>query len=217
MIGSARAAADVPAGISYREDFGAWWPLYDHKPEKCIQFVRNGLPAVDRVIHYCSHQRIAVQAGGHAGFWPLALAGKFQHVHTFEPERALFDCMTRNCTAANVTMYRHGLGAECGTVPFKSHVSAGSWRVDNEGDHQITLLTVDALKLPHLDALLLDIEGYEEHALAGAWETIQRCRPVILCELLERSAPGIIYWLRYHGYVERERYGRDGIFTHGGK
>jgi hypothetical protein len=32
-------------------------------------------------------------------------------------------------------------------------------------------------------ALLLDIEGYEYHALRGAVETIRRCRPVIQLEL----------------------------------
>lgn len=203
----------APPGISYRADLGAWWPDYDHAPVKCMQFVRHGLPAVDRVAHYCGKMRVAVQAGGHAGFWPMALARHFAHVHTFEPERALFDCMVRNCTAPNVTMYRHGLGAQCGTVAFKSHISAGSWRVDPEGTHRITLLTVDTLKLDTLDALCLDIEGYEVEALAGAAETILRCRPVILCELLPRSKDAIVAWLDEAGYVMRERFGRDGIFT----
>jgi FkbM family methyltransferase len=211
------APAPPPKGIRYREDLGAWWPDYDHAPVKCMQFVRAGLPAVDRVAHYCHKMRVAVQAGGHAGFWPIALAAKFGHVHTFEPERALFDCMVRNCTAPNVTMYRHGLGATCGTVSFRSHVSAGSWRVDPVGEHKITLLTVDTLKLEALDALCLDIEGYEVEALAGAAETIQRCRPVILCELLPRSADQIAAWLAGAGYVQRERYGRDGIYTFRGR
>lgn len=218
MAAQASGVSEVPPGISFRKDFGAWWPLYDHAPEKCIQFVRHGLPAVARVAHYCAKMRECVQAGGHAGFWPLALSERFEHVHTFEPERRLFDCMTRNCTAKNVTMYRHGLGASSGTAAFKSHVSAGSWRVDPDGEHQITLLTIDALKLAHCDAILLDIEGYEVEALRGADDTIDRCRPVILCELLPRSAAAIDGWLSSRGYEQRERYGRDGIYTFkGGK
>lgn len=217
MIEKNRDETGHPPGITYRKDFGAWWPLYDHAPEKCIQFVRHGLPAVERVTHYCTKMRDCVQAGGHAGFWPLALSAHFEHVHTFEPERALFDCMTRNCAAANVTMYRHGLGSKCGPASFKSHVSAGSWRVDPDGEHQINLLTVDVLKLKQLDALLLDIEGYEVEALAGAADTIERCRPVILCELLPRSHAAIDAWLRDHDYKQVERYGRDGIYTYRGK
>lgn len=215
------APPPAPPGISFRRDLGVpggvWWPDYDHAPVKCMQFVQHGLPAVDRVAHFCPKMRVAVQAGGHAGFWAMALAAKFGHVHTFEPERALFDCMTRNCTATNVTFYRHGLGSSCGSVSFKSHVSAGSWRVDQAGEHRITLLTVDTLKLEALDALCLDIEGYEVEALAGAAETILRCRPVILCELLPRSKAAIETWLDEAGYVLRERYGRDGIFTFRGK
>lgn len=206
-----------PPGISWRKDLGAWWPDYDHAPVKCMQFVRHGLPAVDRVAHFCPQMRTAVQAGGHAGFWPIALAAKFGHVHTFEPERALFDCMVRNCTAPNVTMYRHGLGAANGTAAFKSHISAGSWRVDEAGEHQITLLTVDSLALEDCDAILLDIEGYEPQALDGARATIERCRPVILCELLPRSQAAIEGWLAAAGYTLRERFGRDGIYTYRGR
>lgn len=210
-----------PAGITFRRDIGipegVWWPDYDHAPAKCMEFVQHGLPAVDRVAHYCGRMRECVQAGGHAGFWPMALAAKFEHVHTFEPERALFDCMARNCTAANVTMYRHGLGSLAGTVKFRSHVSAGSWRVDDEGDHLITLLTIDQLNLTRCDAILLDIEGYEVQALAGATATIERCRPVILVELLPRSKDAIDECLRRRGYVQRERFGRDGIYTFRGK
>lgn len=211
------APTPPPPGISWRADLGAWWPDYDHNPVKCMEFVRHGLPAIGRVMHYCERMRVAVQAGGHAGFWPLTLAKFFEHVHTFEPERALFDCMQRNCQAPNVTMYRHGLGAAPGPAWFRSHVSAGSWRVDPEGKHLITLLDLDALNLKHVDALLLDVEGYEPQALEGGRCTIERCRPVILVELLPRSKDAIEQWLREAGYVQRERFGRDGIYTWRGK
>lgn len=210
-------ADEAPAGIRYRDDLKAWWPDYDHAPVRCMEFVKHGLPAIDVVLKYCRHRRECVQAGGHAGFWPLALSAHFEHVHTFEPERRLFDCMTLNCGSKNVTMYRHGLGAAPGTVNFRSHVSAGSWRVDPTGEHSITLLAVDALNLKHCDALLLDIEGYEVEALRGALATIERCRPVILCEMLPRSRVEIDDWLRGRGYGVAERFGRDAIYTYRGK
>lgn len=211
------AEETIPPGISYRADLGCWFPLYDHSPVKCMQFVRNGLPAVDRVALRSRRRRVAVQAGGHAGFWPKRLAELFDQVHTFEPEDALYECMTRNCTAENVTMYRHGLGAHSGTAQFKSHVSAGSWRVDPVGEHSITLITVDALNLENLDALLLDIEGYEVEALRGAQLAIVKFRPVILVEMLPRSSEAIDGWLKDHHYACVERYGRDAIYTYGGK
>jgi FkbM family methyltransferase len=210
-------AEEIPEGISYRDDLKAWWPIYDHAPVKCMQFVQHGLPAVDVVAKLCRRRRECVQAGGHAGFWPKALATRFEQVHTFEPERALFECMRRNCEAPNVTMYQQGLGAANGTARFRSHVSAGSWRVDPDGDHSITLLTIDSLNLKHCDAILLDIEGYEVAALDGARETVERCRPVILCELLPRSKEAIEQWLWRAGYWKASRFGRDGIYIYTGK
>lgn len=210
-------ADEAPEGIRYRHELKAWWPDYDHAPVKCMEFVRHGLPAVDVVVKHCRHLRECVQAGGHAGFWPLTLSAHFEHVHTFEPERRLFDCMTRNCGAKNVTMYRHGLGAAAGTAQFRSHVSAGSWRVDPAGDHTITLLTIDALNLESCDAILLDIEGYEVEALRGAVATIGRTRPVILVEMLPRSRDAIDDWLRGQNYRQADRYGRDAVYTYRGK
>lgn len=206
-------------GFRYREDLGAWWPDYDHNPVKCKQFVDHGLPAIDSALKYCRARRVAVQAGGHAGFWPKRLAEKFRQVYTFEPEPILYQCLLRNLDAGAATRFgaifprRCGLGAEVGRAAFKSHVSAGSWRVDPAGETSIDLTTVDALGLPCLDALFLDIEGYEVAALAGARATIRRHRPVILVELLPRSKDEIHDWLRGHGYELAERYGRDGIYT----
>jgi FkbM family methyltransferase len=215
--------AEHPPGIRFRTDLGEWvksgiwWPDYDHAPKKCVEFVRHGLGAIAAVLRHCRQMRECVQAGGHAGLWPLNLAAHFEQVHTFEPERALFDCMTRNCTAANVTMYRHGLGSSVGPARLKSHVSAGSWRIDPQGEHLVNLLTIDALALEHCDAILLDIEGYEVEALTGAADTVERCAPVILCELLPRSQAAIEEWLRRHRYKLAERFGRDRIYVRKGR
>jgi FkbM family methyltransferase len=204
---------ETVGGFRWRDDLKAWWPDYDHDPVRCMQFVRHGLPAIDAAVRYCRGWHLAVQAGGHAGFWPKRLAELFLHVYTFEPEPILFECLRRNCQAPNVAAFKFGLGAAAGRVPFKSHVSAGSWRVDPAGESLVTLMTVDALALDHCDAIFLDIEGYEVEALRGAEQTIERFRPVILCELLPRSKDSIDKWLQAHGYRLVERYGRDGIYT----
>lgn len=199
-------------GYRFRTDLNAWWPDYDHAPEKCIQFVRHGLPAIDTALPFCRDRRVAIQAGGHAGFWPKALAEKFGTVLTFEPEPVLFQCLLLNCPAENVHAFRLGLGAQAGHANFKSHVSAGSWRVDDAGEHQIGITTIDGFLRRDVDAIFLDIEGYEVEALKGAAETIKHCRPMILCELLPRSRQDIERWLTGEGYTMAARYGRDGVF-----
>jgi FkbM family methyltransferase len=210
------------AGFRYREDLEAWWPDYDHKPEKCKQFVDHGLPAIDVAVQRCRGAEVAVQAGGHAGFWPKRLREIFRKVYTFEPEPILYECMVRNTAssepgAGTVYFYPLGLGAEVGRARFKSHVSAGSWRVDPAGEYEIELTTVDSLELPACDAIFLDIEGYEAKALIGARKTVARYKPVILCELLPRSAEAIEAWMHVNGYKQVARFGRDGIYTFGGR
>lgn len=210
-----KTEAPFPSGIRYRDDLQAWWPDYDHAPAKCLQFVKKGIPAIDVAVRYCRKRREVVQAGGHAGFWPLALSRLFEHVHAFEPERALFDCMTRNCQADNVTMYPDGLGAAPARVKFLAANSAGSWRVDPQGGHEINIVPVDSLGLQRCDAIMLDVEGYEVEVLRGAAETIARTSPVILVELLPRSAAAIDKHLAGLGYTMRARFGRDGIYARG--
>lgn len=199
--------------IYWREAIGAWWPRYDHKPEKCFEFVQHGLGALTLAHHYLRNARSCVQAGGHAGYWPRHLAEMFSTVYTFEPEPALFECLLRNCMSdRNIVASGKGLGASAGRARFKSHVSAGSWRVDEAGEHEIELTTVDLLNLEDCDGLFLDVEGYEVEALKGAAATIKRCQPLILVELLPRSAAAIQSHLARLLYKQVARFGRDGIY-----
>lgn len=201
-------------GFRYREELKAWWPDYDHNPVRCKQFVDDGLAAIDVAVSQIRGPlRTCVQAGGHAGFWPKRLAELFRDVWTFEPEPLLFQCLELNCRAENVHAFRCGLGAKPGTAPFLPHVSAGSWRVDPKGTTSIPITTVDGFALRDVDAIFLDIEGYEVQALEGAAETVRRWHPLILCELLPRSADAIRAWLAAHDYQEVARFGRDGIFN----
>ena len=202
------------AEIYWRADIEAWWPRYDHKPEKCFQFVTNGLGATRVARRFLKNSGACVQAGGHAGYWPKHLAEFFGHVYTFEPEPVLFECMTRNCRdVRNMTAYPLALGAVHGAAMLKSHVSAGSWRIDPAGELGVEVQTIDMLHLPYCDAIFLDVEGYEVEALKGAAETIKRCRPLILVELLPRSAAAIEDHLARLQYKQVARFGRDGIYT----
>lgn len=200
--------------IYWRDDIAAWWPRYDHKPVKCFEFVTNGLGAIQVARRFLKNTRACVQAGGHAGYWPKHLALFFGHVYTFEPEPALFECMSRNCAQVpNMTAYPIALGAQHGKARLKSHVSAGSWRIDAAGETEVELWPIDTLHLPHCDAIFLDVEGYEVEALQGAADTIKRCRPLILCELLPRSVAAIEEHLRKLKYRQVARFGRDGIYV----
>jgi FkbM family methyltransferase len=64
----------------------------------------------------------------------------------------------------------------------------------------IRLLTIDSLALQRLDFLKLDVEGMELEALAGASQTIQRCKPAILVEVIKSDKAELGRRLQEWGY-----------------
>ena len=201
-------------GIFYRDDAPLWWPRYDANPIKCLNKVRSQIGAVDATVRLCRGSGLCIQAGGHAGLWPERLAKCFKRVLTFEPEPALFECMRRNLTGVeNVEMHCLALGREPAKVRMVPFHSAGSWRVADDGTYPVRQTSVDALELPACDALILDIEGYEAEALAGAAKTIAKFRPVLHLEVLPRSRAAIEAKVAEFGYRRVHRIHADEIFV----
>jgi len=174
-------------GFTFRQDFDAWWPKYDHAPETCFRFVQRGLPDMEIAARHCKRRRIVVQAGAHAGFWPRRLAGLFGKVYAFECEPVLHACAERNLKrwrVPNVTLSSKALGAAVGSAKMSPHRSAGSWSIDPHGTMLVKMTTIDSLDLVVCDAIYLDIEGWEIQALIGAARTIKQFRPIIHLEVL---------------------------------
>lgn len=200
-------------GISMRDDCKLWWPDYDRDPVKCLSFVHRGLTDMDITIALCKQRRVCVQAGGHAGLWPMRLAEFFQVVYTFECEPLLCECIRRNCKdIPNVMISDKALGAFVGEVKMLGAVSAGSWSISELGKHTVQQTTIDAMQLKRCDAIFLDVEAYEVEALTGARETIKRCRPVIHVEELPRSKAAIQRHMKELGYVAHKAVHSDVVY-----
>lgn len=141
----------------------------------------------DHAFAHVKNWRTVVQAGGHIGTWPVMLAGKFDRVITFEPERENFVCLVRNCeerTAGNVFAARGVLGNKRRPVKLaKSEKSTGQHHVST-GDkgELVPSYRIDDLGLTMCDAIFLDVEGFEFAALQGAADTLNRWRPVVMAE-----------------------------------
>lgn len=201
--------------ITFRPDFNAWWPDYDHAPEACFRFVQKGLPHMDQAIRLTPKRRVCVQAGAHAGFWPARLSGQFLKVVAFEPCPALHEACRRNLAhwgVPNVTLVQAGLGREIGEGTLERRASAGSSRCGTGKGDPIAMVSIDSLAL-RVDAIFLDIEGYEAEALAGAAWTIRQHRPIIHLEVLPRAKAGIEAHMDSIGYKLRGRAGNDAIYS----
>lgn len=207
-----------PAGdsLTFHPEFDAWWPDYDHAPAKCFSFVQKGLPNMDLAIRLAARREVCLQAGAHAGFWPRRLAEHFGRVIAFEPCRALCEAARRNLAywgTAGVELAEAGLGRRSGPGLLQRFSSAGSSRCDTGAGDPIRMVAIDDLQLDRLDAIFLDIEGYEVEALAGAAATIDRFRPVLHVEWLPRSKAAIEAHMAGIGYKLRGKAGLDAIYT----
>jgi FkbM family methyltransferase len=64
----------------------------------------------------------------------------------------------------------------------------------------VQAITIDALKLPRIDFIKIDVEGMEMDALAGAAESVAQHRPAILVESIKAGAAALREWLSARGY-----------------
>jgi FkbM family methyltransferase len=64
----------------------------------------------------------------------------------------------------------------------------------------IQKIMLDALNLPRVDLIKIDIEGMEMEALEGASQMIERCNPVLLIESIKADREALRAWLQDRGY-----------------
>jgi FkbM family methyltransferase len=195
---------------------GLWWP--DDVGTKWRHALKH-VQSLEWAIARCASKRTAIQAGGNVGLWPRRLAEVFHRVVSFEPDVISYACLARN-VPLSVELRPEAIGdavALCGL----SRASLGSHQI--VAGTTIPMTTIDSCALPDVDFLQLDIEGYEWHALAGAVETIRRCRPVIQVELRDftsrygKSDGDVVALLAELRYREVARQpGNDVVFGYAG-
>jgi hypothetical protein len=102
------------------------------------------------------------------------------------------------------------MNAALGGIAGVCHVNRGpDFNVgahSGEWSGHIPVVSLDALRLPVVDAILLDVERSETQVLRGAIETIKRCRPVVCIEDDVEESRELLLGL---GYREVERVGAN--------
>jgi FkbM family methyltransferase len=61
-------------------------------------------------------------------------------------------------------------------------------------------IALDALNLPRVDLIKIDVEGMELEALEGARAMIQESRPILLVESIKAGRDLLRLWMEQHGY-----------------
>ena len=135
-------------------------------------------------------RRVAIQAGGNVGVFPVSLARLFGKVITFEPDATNYHCLVENILSRNIENiepFYAGLSDKKGKArvfePANEPHNCGALQVERDKEGDVLLMTIDSFNIEHgVDLIYLDIEGYEDLALLGARKTIARCKPTIVCE-----------------------------------
>lgn len=174
-----------------------------------------------------------VHAGTYFGDFLPALSQAVRpdaHIWAFEPSAENFACA--NITLKlndirNVALSRAALGACTGTALLCTG-KAGRRR-DGGGSRivpevpsgfdceEVPVVALDEA-LPHerrISIVQLDVEYYEQHALAGALSTIRRCRPLLVLENLPPDPDWFADNILSLGYAEIEMCDRNHVLRAG--
>ncbi len=184
--------------------------------------------AADRIL---TPGMIALDVGANVGSHALymgRLVGANGRVYAFEPTRYAVDKLTRNIElnrwARGVVVPVWAFVGDAATVAPKAVYS--SWDLDHlelghpdHGGHYksaegAAVVTIDSFvrehRLPRVDLIKIDVDGYDTSVVRGAAETLERFRPHVLLELCQyvleecgTSVRELIGTLGEHGYTFR--------------
>ncbi len=144
---------------------------------------------------------IVIDAGANIGIFSLFAANITPdgEIYAFEPTKATFDILQKNAASyENIHCFQCGLGDKDAKKRFYIYASqtTGNTFEDSDaigglakledfaGSEMAEITTIDNFvlkhKLPHVDFIKIDTEGYEAKILRGAKETIKKWHPILV-------------------------------------
>jgi FkbM family methyltransferase len=152
---------------------------------------------------------VGANIGTHAVFFAKAVTDTGVVV-AFEPQRLVFQTLCGNVALnglTNVTCFCAAVGDLRGQLTFpmvdpRQTFNFGAVSASGEGNGEIVdVIPIDELGLRRCALIKVDVEGMEAKVIAGAKETIARCRPALFLEndTVERSR-GVLEAVEGIGY-----------------
>jgi FkbM family methyltransferase len=131
-----------------------------------------------------------IDAGAHIGTHTMTMArtaGRKGRVYSFEPQKKIYRELVRNVELnglRNVVPLRFALGDRHEVIEMSRSVAGneGGTGVGPGGD-KAELRTIDSFGFRNVSFIKIDVEGFEDHVLDGAAQTIKAQHPVLLVEI----------------------------------
>ena len=147
--------------------------------------------------HFVRPGDTVVSAGANTGahiVWLAQAVGKGGRVITCEPQSLMHDIVRHNLDINdlhNVELHRLAIGDRGGNanIPkpdyrWPNNFGSAALVDSLTGTEKVEVATIDQLVgTRNVRMIHLDVEGHEAKALAGAWQTIERCKPVLYVEI----------------------------------
>lgn len=160
----------------------------------------------------------AVDGGAYTGLFTIAAAQEGSLVQSFEPNPAAFERLRQNVALNGVEgpceLHEVALADEVGQGRMVQRnsplTSAARMEWEKRGSVDVFPLDFALCECATVSAIKLDVEGGELAALAGARITVERCRPLLIVEVLSERAQGDVEDLvEDWGYSWRKADGRN--------
>lgn len=134
-----------------------------------------------------------IDVGANIGALTIPMAqhvGPGGRVLAFEPQPETFDLLKRNIEQNGLegVIYarRCAVGSELGTIAMPKLDELKGYNYGGvalgTGGSSVVVRTIDSFNLKNVTFIKVDVEGMEQEVLAGARDTIMRCRPFLYVE-----------------------------------
>lgn len=177
------------------------------------QYHGDGVTAID----------CGANIGVHTIDWSRHMHG-WGYVHAFEAQERVFYALAGNVAinnCLNASVHHAAVGSECGQIkiPVADSLvpaSFGSLEIKPSQHNEfigqaldytdaamqsVQLKTIDALGLSRVDFIKIDVEGMEVEVLTGAMQTISRCKPAMMIEIIKTDRIQVEQLLSAYQYL----------------
>ena len=154
-------------------------------------------PHFNEVITLIDEGSAVVDIGANFGYNSVLMAkkaGPSGRLYAFEPHRLMFQQLNANLVLndlQNGFTFNYALSNKSNEelnmepINYKNQcVNIGALSIGSGGE-SIKTMALDDLKLPKIDFIKLDAQGYEKHIIEGAQETIKSYMPTLFIEIEE--------------------------------
>jgi len=147
----------------------------------------------------CAGGGTVLDIGAYTGIFSIAARLMGCHVIAFEPmpaNRARFK-LNAELNGVSAAVNEEVVGDRVGDAVLHfnpiTFTSGASLMRKTGSEFQVRMITIDWMTLRKVTAIKMDVERAEPLVLAGARETLARCRPVLLVEVLGEAEKTAVF------------------------